>query len=165
MCALKKLVLNPSLINIQSLAEVNHNYRGALRHSHICIEDDMLIFKEPIGGSSSFTRLQIVPRKKPTTSSSLHFTPTQSVVTLTLIGLCIASVCGSTFLGCTPTLRRCVAHSQAAPWPILHTASHLNLSTTFLSKPHSQSCTLMPTQQASTLDSRVLNATSSDAAE
>ena len=63
MCALKKFVLNPSLINNQSLAEVNHNYRGALRHSHICIENDMLIFKEPIGGSSSFTRLQIVPRE------------------------------------------------------------------------------------------------------
>ena len=63
MCALRKFIMNPSLINNQSLSEVNHNYRGALRQSYICIENDMLIFKEPIGGSSSFTRLQIVPRE------------------------------------------------------------------------------------------------------
>ena len=63
MCALTALVLKPDLINNKSLAEINHNYRGAIRNSYICIEDDMLIFKEPIGGSSSYTRLQIVPRE------------------------------------------------------------------------------------------------------
>ena len=63
MCALTTLVLKPDLINNKSLAEINHNYRGAIRNSYICIEDDMLIFKEPIGGSSSYTRLQIVPRE------------------------------------------------------------------------------------------------------
>ena len=31
--------------------------------SHICIEENMLTFKEPIIGSTSFTQLQIVPKK------------------------------------------------------------------------------------------------------
>ena len=61
MCALKKFVLNPSLISNKSLADVNHNYRAALRQSLITIENDLLIYKEPIDGSSSYTRLQIVP--------------------------------------------------------------------------------------------------------
>ena len=34
-----------------------------LRKSHICIEDDILIFKEPIVGSTLFTQLQIVPKE------------------------------------------------------------------------------------------------------
>ena len=50
LCALWELVLNPSTINNQSLAKVNHIYRGPLRQSLISIENYMLITKEPIGG-------------------------------------------------------------------------------------------------------------------
>jgi hypothetical protein len=60
--AVRELVLNPSLICNQSFSKVNHNYRGPLRQSLISVEDDMLILKEPIGGTSSYTRLQLVPR-------------------------------------------------------------------------------------------------------
>ena len=42
---------------------VNHNFRGPLRQSLISVKDDMLIFREPLKGSDSFTRLAIVPRK------------------------------------------------------------------------------------------------------
>ncbi len=59
--AVRELVLNPSLICIQSLLKVNHNYRGPLRQSLISVEDDMLILKEPIGGTLSYTHLQLVP--------------------------------------------------------------------------------------------------------
>jgi hypothetical protein len=63
MNALRNLVLNPSLISNVSLADVNYNYRSPLRKSQIIIENDMLIFREPISGTSSFTRLQIVPKE------------------------------------------------------------------------------------------------------
>ncbi len=45
----------------KTLAEVNHNYRGPLRQSNILLENDMLIMREPIDGTSSYTRLQLVP--------------------------------------------------------------------------------------------------------
>jgi hypothetical protein len=61
--AVRKLVLNPSLICNQSLLKVNQNYCRPLRQSLISVKDDMLILKEPIGGMSSYTRLQLVPRE------------------------------------------------------------------------------------------------------
>ncbi len=63
MSAVRELVLNPSLICNQSLSKVNHNYRLPLRQSLILVKDDMLILKEPIGGTSSYRRLQLVPRE------------------------------------------------------------------------------------------------------
>jgi hypothetical protein len=59
--AVREFVLNPSTISIKALAEVNHNYRGTLRQSNILVENDMLIMSEPIAGTSSYTRLQLVP--------------------------------------------------------------------------------------------------------
>ncbi len=47
----------------KTLAEVNHNYRGPLRQSNILLENDMLIMREPIAGTSSYTHLQLVPRE------------------------------------------------------------------------------------------------------
>ncbi len=61
--AVCELVLNPSLICNQSLLKVNHNNRRPLRQSLISVKDDMLILKEPIGGTSSYTRLQLVPQE------------------------------------------------------------------------------------------------------
>ena len=61
MSTIRDLIVNPSKINNTTLNTVNHNYRAALRQSQIVIEDDMLIFREPVRGGSSYTRLQLVP--------------------------------------------------------------------------------------------------------
>ena len=58
--AVWEFVLNPLTINNKAVAEVNHNYQGPLRQSHIFVEYDMLIMREPIAGTSSYTRLQLV---------------------------------------------------------------------------------------------------------
>jgi len=63
LCAVRELAINPSLINNQTLSKVNHNFRRHLRQSLISVEDDMLIFREPISGSDSYTRLTLVPRE------------------------------------------------------------------------------------------------------
>jgi hypothetical protein len=62
MCvAIWRLVLNPGSICKDTLKDIHYVYRQPLRQSHIVIEDEMLILREPICGSSSYTRLQIVP--------------------------------------------------------------------------------------------------------
>ncbi len=61
--AVREFVLNPSTISIKALAEVNHNYCGPLHQSNILVENDMLIMREPIAGTLSYTRLQLVPRE------------------------------------------------------------------------------------------------------
>jgi hypothetical protein len=61
LCTICKLILNPSLITNESLFKVNHNYRGMLQKLIMCIEDGMLIFREPTAGSGSYIRLQLVP--------------------------------------------------------------------------------------------------------
>ena len=63
LCAVRNLAVIPSLITSKTLATVNHNYRGPLRQLLISVEADMLILREPISGTSSFTRLQLVPNK------------------------------------------------------------------------------------------------------
>ena len=54
------LVNNPGKISMDSLEEVHYCYRQPLRSSHIAIEDEMLVYCEPIQGSSSYTQLQIL---------------------------------------------------------------------------------------------------------
>jgi hypothetical protein len=63
MCVIRELAQNPSQITNKCLSKVNHNYRGPLRQSQILIEDGMLILHEPICGSTSYTRLQLVPQE------------------------------------------------------------------------------------------------------
>ncbi len=63
LCIIRELMLNPSLICNKRLSKVNHNYCGSLRQSQILIEDGMLIFHEPICGSTSYTRLQLIPQE------------------------------------------------------------------------------------------------------
>jgi hypothetical protein len=59
---IKRLVINPGLINNESLQKVHHSLRMPLRRRLIVIENDMLIFREPLGdGSTSFCKLRIVP--------------------------------------------------------------------------------------------------------
>ena len=55
------LVRNPGKICKDTLKEVHYCYRQPLQSSHLVIENDFLIFWEPIRGSASYTRLQIVP--------------------------------------------------------------------------------------------------------
>ena len=57
LCAVRELALNPSLINTQTLSKVNHNFRGPLRQSLISVEDDMLIFCEPLSGWDLYMHL------------------------------------------------------------------------------------------------------------
>jgi len=59
--AVQEFVLNPSTMSNKTLAEVNHNYRGPLHQSNILLENKMLIMREPIAGTPSYTRLQLVP--------------------------------------------------------------------------------------------------------
>ncbi len=63
LCAVHELVLNPLLITTQALSKVNHNFCGLLCQSLVSVEDDMLIFWEPISGSDSSPCLTLVPRK------------------------------------------------------------------------------------------------------
>ena len=63
MCFIKELAQNPLQIINKRLSEVNHNYHGPLRQPQISIKDGMLIFKEPICSSTSYTHLQLVPQE------------------------------------------------------------------------------------------------------
>ncbi len=58
---IQDLIVNPSKICKETLKNVHYSYRHPIRQSLIMIEDDMLIFREPIRGSTSYTPLQIVP--------------------------------------------------------------------------------------------------------
>jgi hypothetical protein len=61
LCTVQDLALNPFTITNQTLSKVNHNYCSPLYHSLISVEEDMLILREPISETSSFTFLQLVP--------------------------------------------------------------------------------------------------------
>ena len=63
MCIIRDLVQNPTKINTATLNTVNYNFRAPLRQSLIFIENELLFYKEPIRGGSSYTRLQLVPRE------------------------------------------------------------------------------------------------------
>jgi hypothetical protein len=58
-------VQNPGLISNKALegSKLNANYRSALRHSLISLENGILIYRETIVGSESYTRLQLVPSR------------------------------------------------------------------------------------------------------
>jgi hypothetical protein len=64
MAAIRHFVLNPQEISNRALVEskINLNYQAPLRKSQIVIEDEMLIYREPITGYDSYTRLQLVPK-------------------------------------------------------------------------------------------------------
>jgi hypothetical protein len=59
--AIREMVLDPGKICKKTLEAVHYAYRHALCQSHIVIENDMFILHKPIRGSTSYTRLQIVP--------------------------------------------------------------------------------------------------------
>ncbi len=57
MSTIHDLITNPSKINNTTLNTVNYYYQATLRQSLIVIKNDMLIFREPVRGGSSYTRL------------------------------------------------------------------------------------------------------------
>jgi hypothetical protein len=60
---IRKIVLNPSLLSNETLREINYNYHAGLQKSLILLEDGILIYREPIAGEQSYTRLQLVPKE------------------------------------------------------------------------------------------------------
>jgi hypothetical protein len=58
-----EIVANPSTLSNDSLCEINYNYHSALRKLLIVLEDGILIYREPIVGKGSYTRLQLVPKE------------------------------------------------------------------------------------------------------
>ena len=63
MQSILNFVTNPGSITNAALAVsgINFNFRNALRQSHIVLENDILIYREPIVGSESYARFQLVP--------------------------------------------------------------------------------------------------------
>jgi hypothetical protein len=60
---IRQLVLNPSEIYKATLLKLDSNYRMPIRESLIVLENDMLIYRTPLGdGSSSYCKLRIVPK-------------------------------------------------------------------------------------------------------
>jgi len=58
---IRDIVTNPSKLTNKALTKINYNYHAALRKSLIVLEDDVLIYHEPLaGGNGSYTRLQLV---------------------------------------------------------------------------------------------------------
>jgi hypothetical protein len=58
-----QLVNNPLLINNESLCAINHNFHLALRYSLIVVENNLLIYPEPISHTGLYARLTIVPKE------------------------------------------------------------------------------------------------------
>jgi hypothetical protein len=61
-CSIRDLVINPGKTYKETLKTVHYSYHQPLHQSFLVIEDDMLILREPIRGSTSYTCLQIIPR-------------------------------------------------------------------------------------------------------
>ena len=58
MCHLREMIISPSTITKAKLAKVDFNYRGPLRNSHLVVENEGIVLKEPIGSNSdSFCKL------------------------------------------------------------------------------------------------------------
>jgi hypothetical protein len=61
--AIRNIVTNPGHLCNKALANINYNYHSALRKSLLVLEDGILIFREPLAGCNSYTRLRLVPTK------------------------------------------------------------------------------------------------------
>jgi hypothetical protein len=59
----QQLVDNPLLINNKSLHAINHNFHSALQCSIIVVENNLLIYNEPISNTGSYARLTIVRKE------------------------------------------------------------------------------------------------------
>ncbi len=61
--AVLRFVKNPGTISQRSMeaTKLNANYRQALQQSHLKVEDSIIFYHEPIAGSESYAKLQLVP--------------------------------------------------------------------------------------------------------
>ena len=57
----RHIVLNPGALSKETLKDIPFNYHSMLRQALVVIEDDMLVFREPISGGLSYTKLILVP--------------------------------------------------------------------------------------------------------
>jgi hypothetical protein len=147
------------MINNQALAKVNHNYCGTLRQSLISVENDMLIMKEPIGGTSSYTCLQLVPQEL----SNILFIAFHTNAMgghlnayWTLHHLWLLFYWPGMYAFVKQMCQACPGCALAIPL----VASPLSSSTTSQSRHHSWYCILTHMPLATMLDSKGLNATS-----
>ena len=61
---IKDMIQNPSLVRKENLQHVHHRLRMPLRQSLLVLENDMIIYREPLGdGSDSYCKLRLVPSK------------------------------------------------------------------------------------------------------
>jgi hypothetical protein len=58
---IRDIVRDPSKLNNKALIDINYNYHAVLRKSLILLENDILIYREPLAKNGSYTRLQLVP--------------------------------------------------------------------------------------------------------
>jgi hypothetical protein len=56
-------VNNPSNLTNKALVGINYKYHAALRQLLIVIEDNVLIYHEPLSGTRSYTQPQLVPQE------------------------------------------------------------------------------------------------------
>ncbi len=55
---IRDIIANPSTLSNDSLCDINYNYHSALSKLLIVMEEGILIYREPIAGEGSYTRLQ-----------------------------------------------------------------------------------------------------------
>jgi hypothetical protein len=126
--AIGNLVLNPGKTCKATLSEVHYAYCQPLRQSYIMIDDEMLILREPICGSTSYTRIQIVPKElRNILFIAFHSNPIGGH----LIAPSTISECGTIGRKCILTLDRCVMLSLGARYQTLCMDLHWNSSTIF----------------------------------
>ena len=59
---IRDIVANPSKLTNKASTKINYNYHATLWKSLIVVEDNVLIYHEPLaGGNGSYTHLQLVP--------------------------------------------------------------------------------------------------------
>ncbi len=121
-CAtLLTLVKNPGKIGKDSLKDVPYCFRQPLQNSHIIMEDEMLIYREPIWGSTSYFCLQIILVDLQNILF-IAFHTTQSVGTSTLTRLCTTFAFTTFGRRCSPTFNECAALALTAPLPTRQTS-------------------------------------------
>jgi hypothetical protein len=108
---------------------IDYNYRAALWHSCIIVEDKILIYYKPIAGSLSYARLQLVPANF-FKSSSLHSIPILLASTSIPTTLFITCAFDSTGPACSNTSNACAAPAPAERLQTHHTPNLPNWSIT-----------------------------------
>ena len=125
-------IQNPGLITNKLLKEskLNANYCSALHQSLISIKNGILIYRETIVGSKSYTQLQLVPSKF-CNIIFVAFHANPLVLILTLITPSI--VFASNFIGraCIRTSHECAVRALDVRWPTRINPNQVNWFASF----------------------------------